>query len=49
MSNNDNLQLRYSCFSEPSLVSRSHPCSLNLINVDSKYHMMYFNCNINFI
>ena len=30
MSNYDNPQLRYSCFSEPSLVSRSHPRSLTL-------------------
>ena len=31
MSNYDNPELRYSCFSEPSLVSRSHPRSLSLI------------------
>ena len=30
MSNYDHLQLRYSCFSEPSLVSRSYPRSLSL-------------------
>ena len=30
MSNYDNPQLRYSCFSEPSLVSHSHPRSLSL-------------------
>ena len=30
MSNYDHLQLRYSCFSEPSLVSCSHPRSLSL-------------------
>ena len=31
MSNYDNPQLRYSCFSEPSLVSHSDPHSLSLI------------------
>ena len=30
MSNYDNRQLRYSCFSELSLVSHSHPLSLSL-------------------
>ena len=28
MSNYEDPNLRYSCFSEPSLVSRSYPCSL---------------------
>ena len=31
MSNYDNPQLRYSCFSEASLVSHSHPRSLSLM------------------
>ena len=30
MSNYDNRQLRYSCFSEPRLVPHSHPRSLSL-------------------
>ena len=30
MSNYDNRQLRYSCFSEPGLVSGGHPRSLSL-------------------
>ena len=33
MSNYDIRQLRYSCFSEPSLVSHSHPRSLSLKHV----------------
>ena len=32
MSNYDNPELRYPCFSDPGLVSHSHPRSLSLNN-----------------
>ena len=46
MSNYDNPQLRYSCFSEPSLVSHSHPRSLT-ISGPHEFELEGFHCNSN--